>query len=115
MTSFSHFLNATTLKEAIQKQVEAAPELLHLVLNEAAINHIDNSGAHALVKIASELKVAGIGFHLAEVKEPVLNYFKLYKFNADFAGQIYLSLNEAVSKLIEKQQALSCISFQGFF
>jgi sulfate permease, SulP family len=97
------FLNATTLKEAVQKQVQATPDVLHVVLSGAAINHIDHSGAHALVEIASDLKVAGIGFHLAEIKGPVLDYFKTSKFAEDFAGQIFLSLNEAVGKLVDKQ------------
>lgn len=93
------FLNATTLKEAVQKQVQATPNLIHVVLSGAAINHIDSSGAHALIEIAADLKVAGIGFHLAEIKGPVLDYFKTSAFANGFAGQIYLSMNEAVNNI----------------
>jgi sulfate permease, SulP family len=97
------FLNATTLKEAVQKHVQVTPELMHVVLSGAAINHIDSSGAHALLDIANDLKIAGIGFHLAEIKGPVLDYFNSSGFANDFAGQIYLSMNEAVCALADKK------------
>lgn len=93
------FLNASSLKDMVQKQSQAAPNVTSVVLSGAAINHIDSSGAHALLEIAQDMKDAGIGFHLAEIKGPVLDYFAASGFKQAFVGQLFLSLQEAVDRL----------------
>ena len=93
------FLNASSLKDLVQKQLQAAANVNSVVLSGAAINHIDSSGAHTLLEIAQDLKDAGIEFHLAEIKGPVLDYFAASGFNHAFVGQVFLSLQEAVDRL----------------
>ena len=83
----------------VQKQSQACANLSNVVLSGAAINHIDSSGAHTLLEIAQDLKDAGIGFHLAEIKGPVLDYFAASGFNQAFVGQVFLSLQGAVDRL----------------
>ena len=94
------FLNAPKLKDMVQKQSQARANLSNVVLSGAAINHIDSSGAHALLEIAQDLQDAGIGFHLAEIKGPVLDYFASSGFKQAFAGRVFLSVQEAVDGLV---------------
>jgi len=93
------FLNASSLKDLVQKHSQAAANVSNVVLSGAAINHIDSSGAHTLLEIAQDLKDAGIGFHLAEIKGPVLDYFANSGFKQAFVGKVFLSLQEAVDTL----------------
>ncbi len=93
------FLNASKLKDMVQKQSQACANLSNVVLSGAAINHIDSSGAHALLEIAQDLQDAGVGFHLAEIKGPVLDYFASSGFQQAFAGRVFLSVQEAVDGL----------------
>ena len=93
------FLNASSIKDLVQKQLQAAANVNSIVLSGAAINYIDSSGAHTLLEIAQDLKDAGIEYHLAEIKGPVLDYFAASGFNHAFVGQVFLSLQEAVDRL----------------
>ncbi|MGB4118304.1 MAG: SulP family inorganic anion transporter [Polaromonas sp.] len=93
------FLNASSIKDMVQKHSQAAANVSNVVLSGAAINHIDSSGAHTLLEIAQDLKDAGIGFHLAEIKGPVLDYFANSGFKQAFVGKVFLSLQEAVDTL----------------
>jgi sulfate permease, SulP family len=93
------FLNASSLKDKVQKQLQSSTSIMHVVLSGAAINHIDNSGEHALLEIARDLKEAGVGFHLAEIKGPVLDHLSHTGFTTEFTGHVYLSVQEAVEHL----------------
>jgi sulfate permease, SulP family len=94
------FLNASSLKDKVQKQLQSSANIIHVVLSGAAINHIDNSGEHALLEIARDLKEAGVGFHLAEIKGPVLDHLSHTGFTAQFTGHVYLSVQEAAEQLL---------------
>jgi sulfate permease, SulP family len=94
------FLNAPGLKASVLKLVQSSPDLRQVVLSGAAINHVDSSGALALQEIAEDLKEAGLGFHLAEIKGPVSDYFDTTEFELKFPGQIFLSIESAVAHLV---------------
>jgi SulP family sulfate permease len=63
------------------------------------VNAIDASALESLEAIAHRLGSAGIGFHLSEVKGPVMDALKRSDFIEHFKGQIFLSQFEAVSAL----------------
>ncbi len=93
------FLNAPSLKRALQHELSIAKDIRQVVLSGAAINRIDITGAHTLIDMARDLNEAGVGFHLAEVKGPVLDYFAKSAFESQFPGHIYLSFQMAINAL----------------
>lgn len=48
----------------------------HLVLIGSAINFIDSSALHTLEHLIDELRDAGVEFHLADIKGPVMDRLK---------------------------------------
>jgi SulP family sulfate permease len=64
-----------------------------------AVNAIDASALESLEAIAHRLGSAGIGFHLSEVKGPVMDALKRSDFMDHFKGHIFLSQFEAVRTL----------------
>jgi SulP family sulfate permease len=64
-----------------------------------AVNAIDASALESLEAIAHRLNSAGIGFHLSEVKGPVMDALKRSDFLTHFKGQVFLSQYEAVTTL----------------
>jgi SulP family sulfate permease len=75
------------------------PELRNVVLMCSAVNLIDASGLESLEAIAERLASAGIGFHLSEVKGPVMDALRRSDFLAHFGGRIFLSQYEAAAAL----------------
>lgn len=104
------FLNAPGLKTSILELVESTPDLRHVVLSGAAINHVDSSGALTLQEIAEDLKEAGLGFHLAEIKGPVSDYFDKTGFTLKFPGRIFLSVELAVAHLVNSLPQVEWLS-----
>lgn len=94
-----YFANARFLEDTIYDQVVARPELRHVVLMCPAVNLIDASALHSLEAIALRLEAAGVGFHLSEVKGPVMDALRRPDFFAHFKGRVFLSQFEAIAAL----------------
>jgi sulfate permease, SulP family len=94
-----YFANARALEDAIYDRIADVPDLRHVILMCPAVNAIDASALESLEAIAHRLHSAGIGFHLSEVKGPVMDALKRSDFLTHFKGRIFLSQFEAVQSL----------------
>ncbi len=91
------FANARWLEDLILDLVAARPEAEHVVLMCPAVNAIDASALESLETIAGRLRGAGIGFHLSEVKGPVMDRLERSDFfESRFQGQVFLSHLDAM-------------------
>ena len=90
-----YFANSRFLEERVLAEVAARPELRDVVLMCSAVNLIDASALESLEAIAERLSSAGIGFHLSEVKGPVMDALRRSDFFAHFHGRVFLSQYEA--------------------
>jgi len=94
-----YFANARALEDAIYDRIADQPALRHVILMCPAVNAIDASALESIEAIAHRLTSAGIGFHLSEVKGPVMDTLKRSDFLQHFKGQVFLSQYEAVTTL----------------
>jgi SulP family sulfate permease len=94
-----YFANARALEDAIYDRIADQPALRHVILMCPAVNAIDASALESIEAIAHRLNSAGIGFHLSEVKGPVMDALKRSDFLTHFKGQVFLSQYEAVTTL----------------
>jgi SulP family sulfate permease len=80
--------------------------LKHVILMCPAVNAIDASALESLEAIAHRLEAARVGFHLSEVKGPVMDALGRSDFLSHFRGRIFLSQFEAFTVLSapERQQ-----------
>lgn len=69
------------------------------------MNLIDASALESLEAIADRLRAASVGFHLSEVKGPVMDALKRSDFFEHFKGQVFLSQFEAVGVLASGTEA----------
>ena len=99
-----YFANARALEDAIYERIADQPTLKDVILMCSAINTIDASALDSLEAIAHRLALAGVGFHLSEVKGPVMDRLKRSDFMDQFKGRIFLSQFEAVRTLSAKAQ-----------
>ncbi len=67
------FANAEHVEDFMLCAAAERPRLRHLVLVCSAINSIDGSALETLTRLVARLRDAGIQFHLAEVKGPVMD------------------------------------------
>jgi SulP family sulfate permease len=95
-----YFANARALEDAIYERIADRPALKNVILMCPAVNAIDASALESLEAIAHRLASAGVGFHLSEVKGPVMDALKRSDFMEHFKGHVFLSQFEAVSTLI---------------
>jgi len=94
-----YFANSRFLEDTIAAQVAERPALKHVVLMCSAVNAIDASALESLEEINRRLVDIGIGFHLSEVKGPVMDRLKDTDFLRHLNGRIFLSQHEAVASL----------------
>lgn len=99
------YLNARWLEEFILEQVADKKMVRHVVLMCSAVNAIDASALESIEAINHRLKDGGMLFHLSEVKGPVMDRLKRSHFINDLTGQIFLSQDQAFSKLVKKADA----------
>ncbi|NUB46714.1 sulfate permease [Fertoebacter nigrum] len=98
-----YFANARYLEDSIYAHVAARPALKHVVLMCPAVNLIDASALESLEAISHRLDSAGVGFHLSEVKGPVMDALKRSDFFHHFKGRVFLSQYEASQALAPAQ------------
>ncbi|MGE0502238.1 MAG: SulP family inorganic anion transporter [Rhizobiaceae bacterium] len=94
-----YFANARFLEDTLQEAVATRPELKHVVLMCPAVNMIDASALESLEAIAHRLADAGVGFHLSEIKGPVMDRLKRSDFFEHFQGSVFLSHHDAIRDL----------------
>lgn len=90
-----YFANAAWLEEMILARLADRPALRHVVLMCSAVNFIDSSALESLETINRRLRDLGIGFHLTEVKGPVMDRLKRSHLLTELNGQVFLSQYEA--------------------
>ena len=94
-----YFANARYLEDTIFDHVMKKTELKHVILMCPAVNLIDASALESLEAISHRLQSANVGFHLSEVKGPVMDALQLSDFFEHFKGRVFLSHFEAICAL----------------
>jgi SulP family sulfate permease len=94
-----YFANARFLEQRILEILAEKKSTKHLILMCSAINNIDGSALEILETINEQLKYLEIGFHLSEVKGPVMDNLNKSHFIDDLNGQVYLSQFKAYEDL----------------
>ncbi|TNE58087.1 MAG: sulfate permease [Alphaproteobacteria bacterium] len=90
-----YFANARFLEDQVYAAIAQRPNLKHVVLMCPAVNAIDASALESLEAINERLEIAGITFHLSEVKGPVMDRLKRSHFLSSLTGQVFLSQYDA--------------------
>ena len=92
-----YFANTRYLEDRLLDIVATRPETRDLVLLCSAINFIDGSALESLEAIVERSAAAGVRFHLAEVKGPVMDRLKRSTFLTHLTGSVFLSQFEAMA------------------
>ena len=90
-----YFANARFLEDLIQSRVTEGTEISHVVLMCSAVNAVDYSALESLEAINARLRDMGIGFHLSEVKGPVMDRLQKSHLIDDLNGDVFLSQFDA--------------------
>ncbi|RAI04532.1 sodium-independent anion transporter [Acuticoccus sediminis] len=90
-----YFVNARFLEDLLQDRLAERPEIRNVILMCSAVNEIDYSALEILEVINHRLKEIGVGFHLSEVKGPVMDRLKGAHFLQELNGRVFLSQYDA--------------------
>ncbi|WP_306027739.1 SulP family inorganic anion transporter [Stappia sp. MMSF_3263] len=93
------FANSRFLEDRLTELVAERPALKHVVLMCPAVNEIDASALESLEEINRRLLDAGVGFHLSEVKGPVMDRLQRTDFLKHLNGEVFLTQYEAFAAL----------------
>lgn len=94
------FANAAYLEEYLLRQVAERPEVQHVLLICSAVNFIDGSALESLLRLMEKLWQAGVRFHMAEVKGPVMDRLKAIHFVEKIGtDHLFLSTHQAMQAL----------------
>ncbi|MAZ03676.1 MAG: sodium-independent anion transporter [Sneathiella sp.] len=94
------FANTRYFENYILSAIVDQPEVKHVVFICSAINAIDGSALESLEQLITDLKSAGVTFHLAEVKGPVMDRLQRTHFLEHLKpGEVFLSTHEAFKAL----------------
>ncbi len=102
-----YFANASYIEEEIFRNLSERKQLRHVILMCNAVNEIDISALEVMESINEILKEQGIGFHLSEVKGPVMDHLEGTNFLQTLNGQVFLSHYQAVQTLLLEDTLLS--------
>ena len=94
-----YFANARFLEDLVLDRVAEDCPVRHVVLMCSAVNEIDFSALESLEAINHRLTDLGIGFHLSEVKGPMMDRLKTSHFPEDLNGRVFLTQFEAATAL----------------
>jgi sulfate permease, SulP family len=97
-----YFANARYLEQKIIEIVADNKSVKHIILMCPAVNTIDISAIEVLEAINTNLKHLNIGFHLSEVKGPVMDLISKSELLDKLNGKVFLTQFNAY-------KALSCI------
>jgi len=98
------FANARFLEDLVQDRVAKDCPIEHVVIMCSAVNEIDFSALESLEAINRRLKDIGVGFHLSEVKGPVMDRLARTDFLQHLNGKVFLSQYEAITSLLPDRQ-----------
>ncbi|GAB1379260.1 SulP family inorganic anion transporter [Pararhodobacter aggregans] len=90
-----YFVNARFLEDLVQGRIAQDCPIRHVVLMCTAVNAIDYSALESLEAINTRLKDLGIGFHLSEVKGPVMDRLHKTHFLDELNGRVFQSQYDA--------------------
>ncbi|MCA0203086.1 MAG: sulfate permease [Proteobacteria bacterium] len=90
-----YFVNARFLEDLVQDRIAEDCPIRHVVLMCTAVNAIDFSALESLEAINTRLKDLGIGFHLSEVKGPVMDRLHKTHFLDELNGRVFQSQYDA--------------------
>ena len=93
------FGNVEAVQERIEDELRSHPTARNLVLVMTAVSSIDTSALFALSELNASLARRGIGFHLAEVKGPVMDRLRQSDLLQTLNGEVFLSIDIADKKL----------------
>ncbi len=102
-----YFANASYIEEEIFRNLSERKQLRHVILMCTAVNEIDISALEVMESINEILEEQGIGFHLSEVKGPVMDHLEGTNFLQTLNGQVFLSHYQAVQTLLLEDTLLS--------
>ncbi|MEZ5797043.1 MAG: sulfate permease [Paracoccaceae bacterium] len=90
-----YFANARHLEDLMLNRVAADCPVRNVVLMCPAVNEIDLSALEALEAINARFKSMGVGFHLSEVKGPVMDRLRKADFLQHLNGRVFLTQFQA--------------------
>ncbi len=90
-----YFVNARFLENLIHDRVADDSPVANVVLMCPAVNDIDFSALESLEAVNRRLAELGIGFHLSEVKGPVMDRLKSSHFLDQLNGRVFQSQYDA--------------------
>ena len=90
-----YFVNGRTLEDLIQSRVSDGSGVRHVVLMCSAVNAVDYSALESLEAVNERLTSMGVGFHLSEVKGPVMDRLKRGHLLEKLNGRVFLSQYDA--------------------
>lgn len=96
-----YFVNARFIEDLIQDRISRDKSIRDVVLMCSAVNEIDYSALESLEEINRRLGELGIGFHLSEVKGPVMDRLESTHFLDQLTGRVFLSQFDAWKALAE--------------
>src|SRR5690606_17845377 len=99
-----YFANASFLEDRIFKSLADRQGLRHVILMCTAVNEIDFSALDVLENINQRLREIDIGFHLSEVKGPVMDALEKSDFLQHLNGEVFLSQHMAVTSLRQRME-----------
>jgi SulP family sulfate permease len=102
-----YFANASYIEDEITRSLQDRPLLKHVILLCSAVNDIDLSALEVLEALNERLHESGIGFHLSEVKGPVMDTLQRSHFLQKLHGQVFLSQQLAVDTLLAEDPAMA--------
>ncbi|MFW5696761.1 MAG: SulP family inorganic anion transporter, partial [Phototrophicaceae bacterium] len=109
-----YFPNAQYLEDVVLNLVADNPRVEHLVLLCSAVNFIDSSALDVLESLIDTLNEAGVEFHLAEVKGPVMDSLQRVGFAERLGNEhIFLSIHQAIETLAEPKPEPSPAAVHG--
>jgi SulP family sulfate permease len=94
-----YFANVHYLKQRILKLIAENSEIKHLILMFSAVNNIDTSAVEILESINLQLRELNIGFHLSEIKGPVMDNLKRSNLLQHLNGKVFLTQFNAYEEL----------------
>lgn len=99
-----YFANTRFLEDLIQDRIAKDSPIRNVVLMCSAVNEIDFSALESLEAINARLCDAGIGFHLSEVKGPVMDRLEKTQFLEHLNGKVFLTQYQAMIALTGSKQ-----------
>lgn len=94
-----YFANVRYLEQKVLEVVADNPTLKHVILMCSAVNEVDGSAIEVFEAINHHLAALGIGFHLSEVKGPVMDMLQHTPLRQQLNGKIYLTQYQAYAAL----------------